>query len=88
MSDLTLIRVGFLGVRFDMGFKITTPPSQSKTLKFYQKLEIWYVSIHTCVVSENIPFITKTCLILLMSAFFAKNHHFLSKIVPLLKVTV
>ena len=33
----------------------------------------------------NIPFSTKPLLILLMSAFFAKNQRFLAKIVPLLK---
>ena len=33
-------------------------------------------------------FSTNVLLILLMSAFFAKNQHFLAKIVPLLKVIV
>ena len=48
-----------------------------------QKLNIWYVSIHTYVVSGNIPFSTKAFLILLMLAYFFKNQHFLAKIVPL-----
>ena len=33
-------------------------------------LETWHVSTDTYVVSENIAFISKTLLILLMSAFF------------------
>ena len=47
-------------------------------------LEAWnLVCKHTHdVVSENIPFSTKTPLILLMSAFFAKSQYFLAKIVP------
>ena len=36
----------------------------------------WCVSTHTYVVSENIPFSTKTVLILLMSAFFGKKLEF------------
>ena len=46
-----------------------------------------HVSTNTYVVSENIPFTTKTFLILLMSAlfFFCENLAFLPKIVPLLK---
>ena len=43
---------------------------------------------HPNVVSENIPFSTKSLLILLMSAFFSKNQHFFPKIVPLLKAIV
>ena len=61
---LTLIWVGFLGIHF------------LNSLELCQKLEIWYVSTQACVVVENIPFSTKDCLILLMSAFFAKNQHF------------
>ena len=48
----------------------------------------WYVSTHTYVGSENIPFSTKTPLILPMSAFFCKRAAFLTKIVPLLKAMV
>ena len=40
---------------------------------FFEVFEIWYVSTHTYAVSENIPFSTKTLLILLMSAFFCKK---------------
>ena len=39
-------------------------------------LETWYVSTHTYLVPENIPFSTKTTLILLMSAFFCKKKTF------------
>ena len=39
-------------------------------------------------VSENVPFSTKTLLILLMSAFFSKNKRFLAKIVSLLYAIV
>ena len=50
-------------------------------------LEIWYVSTHTCKFSEDVPFSPKTLLILLTSAFkfLQKNHHFLAKVVTLLK---
>ena len=34
------------------------------------------LSIDTYLVSENIPFSTKTLLVLLMSAFFAENQRF------------
>ena len=37
---------------------------------------MWYVNTHTYVVSENVPFSTKTPLILLISAFFGKNNTF------------
>ena len=45
----------------------------------HQKLEIWYVSSHTHLFLEHIPFSTTICLILLASAFFAKNQDFLDK---------
>ena len=44
--------------------------------------------MHLHVVSEDIPFSAKAHLILVMSAFFAKNQRFLAKIVPLLKAIV
>ena len=48
-----------------------------------------YVSTLAYVGSENIPFSTKTSLILLMSAtFFCKKFVFLAKIIPLLKAIV
>ena len=48
-----------------------------------------HVSTDTYKVLANIPFSTKTHLILLMSAFFfAKNQHFFGKLVPLLKAIV
>ena len=53
-------------------------------LKLCYKLEIWYVSTHAYVILENIAFSTKTCLALLIWAFF----FFLAKIVPLLKTIV
>ena len=40
----------------------------------FSNLEIWFVSTHTFVVSENIPFSIKTPLILLMSTFKDKMH--------------
>ena len=46
---------------------------QKDSLELCSKLQIWYVSTHTYVVLENIPFSTKTTLILLMSAFIIKN---------------
>ena len=52
----------------------------SNVLELCYKLEIWYVSTHIYVVSENIPFSTNNPLILLVLAFFfAKNQHFLVK---------
>ena len=47
----------------------------STKIKNY-KLEIWQVSTHAYVVSENTPFNTKAFLILLMSAFFRKKSVF------------
>ena len=47
-----------------------------------------FLGTHAYVLSGNIPFSTKPLLILLMSAFFAKNQRFLAKIVPLLKAIV
>ena len=43
------------------------------------ELEIWYVSTSTFLVSENVPFTTKTPLILLMSAFILQKIAFLVK---------
>ena len=43
------------------------------------KLQIWYVSRHTYLVSENIPSSTKALLIFLMSAFCVQSQHFLQK---------
>ena len=83
---LTVIWVGFLVVHFEVvGGKITP---WLKPLELGKELEIRYVGTYTYLVSVNIPFSIKTALILLMSAFFAKNQHFLEKIVPLLKATV
>ena len=42
-------------------------------------LEIWYIGTHPYTVLENIPFSTKTLLILLISAFFVKNWAFFCK---------
>ena len=93
---LTLIWVDFLGVLFKVGreggVKITPSPQHvQNSLELCSKLEIWYVSRHTYAVSENIPFSTKTFLILQMSSFFfffAKNQRFLANIVSLLKAIV
>ena len=68
---LTLIWVGFSGTRFAMGGEGVKLPRQ-KFLELFHKLEIWYVSTHTYVVSENIPLSIKNPLILLISAFFFK----------------
>ena len=61
---LTLIWVCSLGVRFKVGggggVKL---PAVKKLLEFCYKLEIWYVSTHTYVVSEDIPSSTKGLLI-------------------------
>ena len=64
---LTLIWVGFLGVRFEV---CVCQRGGSGTC---QKREIWYICTHTYVISENIPFTTRTSLILLMPAFFSEK---------------
>ena len=72
-----LIRVGFLGILFGMeGLKL--PPTtchqlvrvMSETWNFLWKYTHRFSS-------ENIPFITKTSLILLMSEYFCKTFFFL-----------
>ena len=72
---LTLIWVGSLRVRFEVEVNL---------LELCKKLEIWYVSIQTYVISENIPFSIKALLILLMLAFFLQKSAVLAKIVSLL----
>ena len=54
-------------------------------LKLFYKLEISFVSTHTYVNSEDIRFSTKA-LFADVSIYFAKNLHFLTKMVSLLKV--
>ena len=62
--------MGFLEVHFAMeGYKKTTTSPVKNLLKFWKKLEIWNLITHVYVVSECIPFSTKTQLILLTSAF-------------------
>ena len=51
---LTLLWVGSLGDSFDVGaLKLPYPVWNSSEL--CQKLEIWYLSTHTYIVSENMP---------------------------------
>ena len=85
---LTLIQVDFLGVRFEVfggGLLCLKLPPVQNQLELCQKLEIWYVSTHTHVVLENLPFSTTTASVLLMSVFFPKASYFWAKIVPLRK---
>ena len=77
-SSLTLVSVGFSGVHFALGGGLKLPPVKN-LLELCYKREIWYVSTHTFVVSENIPFSTKNPLILMISIFFAKNQQLLVK---------
>ena len=70
MISLILICLRFLGVRFKVG--------RGGGLNY---LEIWHERTHSHLVSENILFSTKSFLIFLMSAFFAKNQSYLAKIV-------
>ena len=65
--------MGFLGIRFKFeGGKITPCIKLVSIL-----VEIWnLLSAHAYVVSENIAFIGKAILILLMSAFFQKFSNF------------
>ena len=54
--------------------KCTSP--RLKLVRIMLELETWYVSTHTYVVSENIPFSTKAILILLnfnVSTFTQSN---------------
>lgn len=46
------------------------------------------MSTHKYIVSENIPFCTKTPLILLISAGFCKKIVFLAKIVPIMRAVL
>ena len=59
---------------------VKSPPSPllpvQNLLELCQNLEVWHVSTHTYVVSENVTFNTKALLFLLMSAFFANNKRF------------
>ena len=48
-------------------------PLVQNLLELCQKLQIWHVSTHPYVVSENIPFSAQAPLILLMSVFFCKK---------------
>ena len=68
--NLTLIWVGCLGVSFGVGGII---PLVENLSGLCQKLEIWYGSTHTYLVSANLLFSTRTPLILLMSAVFPKK---------------
>ena len=92
-KDLTLIWVGFLGVRLEVGGwgGVKLPPSKTRHNNAnYGSLTLQFCT-HPYIVSENIPFNTKTLLILLMSAFLfclQKINVFLVKIVPLLKPIV
>ena len=57
-ATLTLIWLGFSWVHFVMvGRGVKLPPVKN-FLELCYEFEIWYVSIHTYVVSENIPFST------------------------------
>ena len=51
----------------------------SNSLKSCYKIEIWYANIHTCEVSESIPFLRETHLVLVMSRFFCKSSGFFGK---------
>ena len=55
--NLTLIKVGFLSVRFWARVKL---PHVENSLELWCQIEIWYESTNTYVVSENIYFSTKT----------------------------
>ena len=58
LFHLTLFWVGFLGVRFEgveEGGKIIPLPNL-KLVKIMLETQIWHVSTHPYVVSENIPF--------------------------------
>ena len=89
ITMLTLIWLGFLGVRTEVrggGGKIT---ACLKLIRIMLVRHVWYISTHTYVVSENILFSTKTVLILeRCQHIFAKNQRFLVKIVPLLEERV
>ena len=59
-----------VGICFEVGEGAKNATTLSELCS---KLEIWYVSTQTYVISENIPYSTKTPLILLMSEFFFKS---------------
>ena len=76
ITMLTLIWLGFLGVRTEVrggGGKIT---ACLKLIRIMLVRHVWYISTQTYVVSENILFSTKTVLILEMPAYFCKKSAF------------
>ena len=90
---LTLIWVGFLRVRFEVGGRGGGGGKITPCLKLIRvMLESWNLVrkyTYTYVVSENMPFGTKAFLILLMLTFFLqKISVFLAMIVPLLKAVL
>ena len=72
---LILIWVDFSGVSFRVGGGKITPCL--KLVRLCYKPDIWYVSTQIYLVSENIPFSTKTPSVLLIPASFCKNGIFL-----------
>ena len=83
---LTLIWVGFLGVRFEVRRGKINP--RLKLVRIMLETSNLARSSHPFVVSENISFNAKAPLTLLMSAFLEKKLRFLSKKVPVLKAIV
>ena len=67
VDHLTLIWVGFLGVRFE----VKLPPPLSKTCQ--NQARKFKFGTHSCVVLEKISFSAQAPLILLMLAFFCKK---------------
>ena len=87
---LTLIWVGFLRVRFEVGGggKITPHPSVKLVRIMLETSNLAPKCTNICSFTKKIPFSAKAVLILLMPAFFCKNQRFLVKIVLLLKAVM
>ena len=73
---------GLLRGSFWGGRGVKSPPPSPRLNLVKIMLETWNLvhGTNTYTVSENIPFSTKTSLILLMSAFFCKKSAFFGKI--------
>ena len=95
LTYLTMIWVGFLGVRFEEGDKITPCLKLVRTMLKTSNLSRKYTHIcrfWTCLFYYQGPFSTLNMSLLvpifLMQHLFAKNQRFLSKIISLLKAIV
>ena len=84
---LTLIWVGFSGVRFAVEGRVKLPPVKN-FLEVCYKLKIWYVSTHTCSFRKYSFWYQEPLNFADITVFLQKISIFWSKIEPLLKTIV